>query len=155
MKKLKEWFRLTYPNKFDLLTDPNFLKNIHTRWKNHNNSFKFTTAFENNTTSNGELYIREIFYYDSLENNNKGKNIAIIFTSDFMLDRIEASKHLHIDATFTHPPEFNQILVILYIDIINNIRAPGAFIIMNKKTQDLYERVFKSIKYYIILYHII
>ena len=149
MTKSKEWFRLNYPNKFDLLTDTNFLKNIHTRWKNHNNSFKFTTVFENNTISNTEPYMREIIYYESLENNNKGKNIAIIFTSDFMLNRIAASKHLHIDATFIHPPEFMQILVILYIDIINNIIAPGAFIIMNKKTQDLYERVFKSIKYYI------
>ena len=70
-----------------------------------------------------------------------------------MLNRIAASKHLHIDATFTHPSEFIQLLVILYIDIINNIRAPGAFIIMNKKTQDLYERVFKSLN--IILHQII
>lgn len=66
-----------------------------------------------------------------------------------MLNRIAASKHINIDVTLVHPPYFIQILILLYIDIINNIRAPGEFIIMNRKTQDLYERVFKSIKYYL------
>ena len=64
-----------------------------------------------------------------------------------MLDRMATSKHIHIDATFIHPPDFLQ--VILYIYIINNFRAPGAYIIMNKKNQELYERVFNSIKYYV------
>ena len=112
----------------------------------NSNSFKFISVFENEKTINREPFLREVIFYDSLNNTN-GKNIAVVYASDFMLNRMAASKHIHIDATFVHPPNFIQILIILYIDVINNIRAPGAFIIMNRKTQDLYERVFKSIKY--------
>ena len=66
-----------------------------------------------------------------------------------MFNRMNAAKHIHIDETYIHPPNFMYILIILYIDIINNIRAPSALIIMNRKTQELYERIFKSIKYLI------
>ena len=41
-----------------------------------------------------------------------------------------------------------QILVILYIDVINNVRDLATFVIMNRKPQELYERIFISIKYY-------
>lgn len=65
------------------------------------------------------------------------------------MNRITSSKHKHIDATFVHPLNFIQFLIILYIDIINIIKPPGVFAFMNTKTQDLYERVFSSNKYYL------
>lgn len=127
----------------EILTDPNYFKNIYSRWKMNSNSFKFISVFENEKTIKGEPFALEVIYYDSLNKINE-KNMPVIYASDFMLNRMAASKHIRIDATFIHPPNFLQILIILYIDIINNVRA-GAFVFMNRNSQDFYERVFKSI----------
>lgn len=98
----------------------------------NSNSFKFISVFENEKTINGEPFLREVIFYDSLNNTNE-KNIDVVYASDFMLNRMAASKHTHINATFVHPSNFIQIFIFLHIDI----RAPGAFIIMNRKTQDV------------------
>ena len=89
-----------------------YLKNIHSRLKNSNNAFKFTSVLENNKTIDNEPFEREVIYYKSFDN-SRDINIAITFESDFMLNRMAADKHIHIDPTFIHFPNFMQILVIL------------------------------------------
>lgn len=49
-------------------------------------SFKFISIFEDKTI-NGEPFIREVIYYDSLEYSNK-KSIAFIYASDFLLKNV-------------------------------------------------------------------
>ena len=59
--------------------------------------------------------------------------------------RIKVSKHIFIDATFHHPPDFYQLLIIMYKDIITGIKIPGIYVLMNSKKEILYQYVFDSI----------
>lgn len=54
---------------------------------------------------NWESLVREVLYYDSLNNSNE-KNIVVIYASDLMLNRITASKHIYIDLIFIHQQNF-------------------------------------------------
>ena len=55
------------------------------------------------------------------------------------------SRHYFIDATFHHPPEYSQLLLIMYIDKIKNLKIPSLYILMNGKNEDLYDNVFNSV----------
>ena len=59
--------------------------------------------------------------------------------------RLKASKHLFIDGTFHHPPDFYQMLIIMYKDIITGLKIPGLYILLNSKREILYKIVFESI----------
>ena len=52
--------------------------------------------------------------------------------------RLKASKHIFIDGTFHHPPDFYQMLIIMYKDIITDLKIPALYILLN-------EIVFQSI----------
>ena len=58
---------------------------------------------------------------------------------------LKVSKNLFIDATFHHPKEFYQLLIIMYIDIITNLKIPAFYILMNNKTEILYNYIFESL----------
>lgn len=55
------------------------------------------------------------------------------------------TKHIYIDGTFIRPIEFTQVLVILYLYPINNIKIPGAYILINSKKEEAYNIVFTSL----------
>ena len=55
------------------------------------------------------------------------------------------SNHYFIDATFHHPPEFNQLLIIMYIDQITQLKIPALYILMNSKYEKLYDYIFESV----------
>ena len=55
------------------------------------------------------------------------------------------SNHYYIDGTFHHPKEFKQLLIIMYKDIITELKIPGIFILLNDKSQILYDYVFNSV----------
>ena len=59
--------------------------------------------------------------------------------------RLKASKHIFIDGTFHHPPDFYQMLIIMYKDIITDLKIPALYILLNSKREILYEMVFKNV----------
>ena len=59
--------------------------------------------------------------------------------------RIKVSKNIFIDSTFHHPPEFYQLMIIMYKDIITGLKIPGIYVLMNSKKEILYQYVFESI----------
>jgi len=69
----------------------------------------------------------------------------IIWENAENIMRIKVSKHIFIDAAFHHPPEFYQLLIIMYKDIITGIKIPGIYVLMNSKKEILYQYVFDSI----------
>ena len=69
-----------------------------------------------------------------------------IWTSDQMVARARVSNHLFIDGTFHHHKNFEQLLIILFKDIINSNYLPCFYVLMSNKTEILYDLVFKSIK---------
>jgi hypothetical protein len=69
-----------------------------------------------------------------------------IWSTNQIIARERLSKHIFIDATFHHPIEYQQLLIIIFKDIITSEYYPGFFILMSNKTEILYDMVFKSIK---------
>ena len=59
--------------------------------------------------------------------------------------RLRSSKNIFIDGTFHHPPGFYQLLIIMYKDIITELKMPALYILLNSKKEELYNLVFKSI----------
>ena len=50
-----------------------------------------------------------------------------------------------INANFHHPKDFNQLLIIIFKDIITSEYYPGFYILMLNKTEILYDLVFKAV----------
>ena len=63
----------------------------------------------------------------------------IIWMTDFQHKKIISSKHLYIDRTFHVPKNFYQLIIILYYDELTNKPYPGAFILINSKTEIDYQ----------------
>ena len=59
--------------------------------------------------------------------------------------RLKASKNLFIYGTFHHPPDFYQLMIIMYKDIIAGLKIPALYVLLNSKREFLYEIVFESI----------
>ena len=55
------------------------------------------------------------------------------------------SKNYFIDTTFHHPPDFKQMLIFMYKDIITELKIPGIYIIKNSKNEQLYDIIFLCI----------
>ena len=112
--------------------------------------FKFYSVFENNKTKNDKIFLRNVIFNDDIEDQGINYNISIIYVSDFHLRRAAESNNLFIDSTFIHPPEFTQLLVIMYLDLIDFIYVPGVSTIMNSKNEKIYEETLLKTKYLII-----
>lgn len=54
------------------------------------------------------------------------------------------SKHFYIDATFTNPQEYSEIIIILFLSHISNLKIPGDFILINSKTEIAYNIALSS-----------
>ena len=59
--------------------------------------------------------------------------------------RIRKLKHYYIDGTFHHPPEFKQILIFMYKDIITVLKFPGIYALLNGKSEIIYDNAFNNI----------
>ena len=55
------------------------------------------------------------------------------------------SKVFFIDATWYQPHGFQQLLIIMFKDVITHEKYPGFYITMNNRTEELYTRIFYSI----------
>ena len=81
-----------------------------------------------------------------MDNNKNSLQLDyIIWFNNENLKRIRKSHHLYIDVKFHHPPDYKQILIIMYKDIITNLKIPAFFILMNVKKEIYYNILFESI----------
>ena len=62
--------------------------------------------------------------------------------------RIKASKNIFLDSTFHHPPNFYQLLIMMYKDIITGLKIPGIYVLMNSKKEILYKYISICIQEY-------
>ena len=57
----------------------------------------------------------------------------IIWADDISISRLRESKNWMIDATYHHPKDFYQLLIIYYKDKITKEKYPSFFVLMNNK----------------------
>ena len=69
----------------------------------------------------------------------------IIWGNDENISRMRISENYFVDGTFHHPPEFKQLIIIMYKDILTQIKIPGLYILINGKYEKFYEVVFESV----------
>ena len=135
-------------NKYNFRLKENTIKNIIGRWKS--NSLRFTkyNALENRYNKNNELILWE-YNNRAIFTSNKKNPIPseyYIWTTNQIISRMRISKHWFVDATFHHPIEYAQLLIIIFKDIVTSEYLPGFYILMSNKTEILYDMIFKSIK---------
>ena len=100
--------------------DNNFLSNIITKWRNNSNRFTKLSVWDNIYDFDNRLILKEFrSIFDSSEQNKSPKQYEfIIWANDENIKRLGKSNHYYIDCTFHHPKEYNQLLIIMYKDII-------------------------------------
>ena len=147
----KEEFKNLYNDKkytFDFSMNDNMLSNIITKWKNNNMRFTKASILSEIKDYNNRLILRE-YRIIPLEFGNRKlrKNHLeyVIWANSENILRLKVSKNLFIDATFHHPKEFYQLLIIMYKDIITNLKIPAFYLLMNNKTEILYNYIFESL----------
>ena len=108
---------------------------------------------ENIKTFDNKIFLRDYsncFLYD-----NSGKKLynheRMIFTSPFQINKIINSPHLYFVGTFVFPPDFIQMIIILYYDNEIKKRAPDAYILLNNKKEKSYIKVLRNVKSIITL----
>ena len=134
-------------NKFNFPINNNLLSNIITKWKNTTNKFNKSTVWDNMYDYQNRLILREFrSIFKQTEPNIKIKSLEyIIWGNEENIKRIRKAKHYYIDGTFHHPKEFKQLLILMYKDVITNLKIPGIYILTNGRSQDLYEAIFFSL----------
>ena len=58
--------------------------------------------------------------------------------SNFFLKTLQKTNHFYIDGTFIFPPDFSQLIVLLYFDENIKKRYPGYFLLINNKSETGY-----------------
>ena len=134
-------------NKYSFEISDNFLSNIISKWRSKTDRFNKTTVLNNIYDYNNNQILREYrTLYLQLDNKTKPKKLEyIIWINNENLNRIRKSKYIFIDFTFHHPPDFVELLIIMYTDIITNLKIPAFYILINGKHELFYMKVFESI----------
>ena len=146
----KETFKEIYNNKSNNYNFPlnnNLLSNIISKWKQYTYKFKKEYALYDTLDKDNRLLLRE-YRLIPVEGSSREKQLSheyIIWGNAENIMRIKVSKHIFIDSTFHHPPDFYQLMIIMYKDIITGLKIPGLYILMNSKKEILYQYVFESI----------
>ena len=152
----KDEFKKIYNKfKYNFGINNNFLSNIITNWKLKTNRFKKCSVLDHPKDYNNRLILREFrTLYFNVKNKKEPQKIEyIIWGNEENIRRLRISNHLFIDSTFHHPPEFKQLMIIMYHDIVSNLNIPGIYILMNGKSQIHYDIIFDSIINIITNYH--
>jgi len=135
-------------NKYAFLLKPNTIKNIIGKWKS--NSLRFTkfNALNNQFNKEGELILWDhtntIIYLSNKKNPVPSE--YYIWSCNSMISRARVSNHFFVDATFHHPKDFSELMIIIFKDIIIHEYIPGFYILLSNKTEMLYDLAFKSVK---------
>jgi len=122
-KLFKEKFKKIYNSKlYDFSLNDNMLSNIISKWKAMSENFKNTTVLKNKYDKEGRLILREFrSIYIPGEEKKKGMFLDyIIWANDENINRIQKAEHIFIDGKFHHPPDYKQLLIIMYKDLITD-----------------------------------
>ena len=65
--------------------------------------------------------------------------------SNFFLKKLQKANHFYIDRTFIFPPDFSQLIVLLYFDENIKKRYPGCFLLINNKSETGYSLLFNNL----------
>lgn len=144
----KEEFKKIYnKNKYSFPLNDNLLSNIITQWKKTSDRFTKMCIFKNKYDNDNRLILRDYRIIPIKENEkiSTSEYEYIIWGNNENISRMRQSKNFFIDGTFHHPPEFKQLLLIMYKDIITGIKIPGLYILLNSKKEMLYKFAFKGI----------
>ena len=117
----KSKFKEIYNSKnYSFPINDNFLSNLITKWKKESKRFDKTSALSNIYDYKHRLLIREFrnIYVYVKEKKNPVLLDYIIWGNDENISRMRVSKNLFIDATFHHPPEYKELLIFMYKDLI-------------------------------------
>ena len=146
LTEVKSYCEENFSEYKNIYLQDNFLKNLYYPWKKNTIKFNFYSVFENIYTNNNKKFLRHVIY--SEDNNHPEDNymIGIIYGSDFHIKRLANAMNWFLDGTFIHPPEFSQILILMYLDTINFIYIPGLYAIINSKKEEMYDIVIKQFK---------
>ena len=79
------------------------------------------------------------------ENNERLVHKHIIFFIDYHFKRLFSSNHILIDCTFIFPIGYAQAMIIMYYDTILYRFIPGIFVLINNKTSNGYQHIFRDI----------
>ena len=125
----KESFKKIYNNpniKYDFPINNNLLSNILTKWKNNLYRFKKGCIMYETRDYENRFILRD-YRFIPLENDNKMKLNSleyIILGNAENIMRLKVTKNLFIDGIFHHPSGYYQLLIIMYKDIIANLKIP-------------------------------
>ena len=149
-KLFKEAFKNIYndkENKYNFPINNNFLSNIITRWKNNSYRFKKESVLYDMRDNDNRLLLREfrILPIEGVDNLKQEIIEYIIWANAENINRIRVSKNIFIDGTFHHPPGYTQMLIIMYKDIITELKVPGIYILLNSKKEYIYDLIFQSL----------
>ena len=130
-------------NKYNFSLKENTIKNIISTQKK--NSLRFTkfNAILNNYNKNKELILWEhtnIVIYVS----NKKDRINVeyfIWTINSIIAWSRLSKHYFIDATFHHPKDYEELIIIIFKDTGVHEYFPCFYILVNNKSEVMYDLV--------------
>ena len=100
-----------------------------TKWKLKTNRFKKSSALDHPKDYNIRLILREFrTLYFNVKNKTEPQKIEyIIWGNEENIRRLRILNHLFIDFTFHHPPEFKQLMILIYHDIVSKLNIPSIY----------------------------
>ena len=110
----------------------NFLSNIISNWKRKSLRFKKEGVLYDDKDFQNRQLLREFRIIPNFEENKTNNNNYeyIIWGNSENIMRLRVSKNIFIDGTFHHPPGYYQLLIIMYKDIITDLKIPTFSTIM-------------------------
>ena len=138
----KEEFKKIYNSKkFSFLLNDNLLSNIITNWRKNSDRFTKACIFKNKFGYQNRMILRDYRINPIIENKkiSTSNYEYIIWGNNENIIRMRQSKNYFIDGTFHHPPDFTQLLIIMYKDIISGIKITGLYILLNSKKEEIYK----------------
>ena len=146
----KERFKEIYndpSNKYDFEINNSMLNNIISKWKSTSVKFNKGSVLINKYDYQKRLIFREFrSLYVHVPNKKKPVLLEyIIWGNDENIERIRISKNFFIDCTFHTPPEFQQLMILMYKDILTSLNIPALYILINGKYEIFYNHILESV----------
>ena len=124
-----------------------YYNNIIKKWKSSSIKFTKYQAIENRFDKNNNLILWE--YATPIVYLSIKKKAVIceyfIWSIDSIISRFRQCENIMIDSIFHNPKNYEQLMIILFKDIISFKMLPAFFILMSHKNEILYDVIFKGI----------
>ena len=147
-KEFREKFKDLYnKNNYKFEISDIKLNNLITAWCKNSKKFTKYTIFDNQLDYSGDQLLRDyrnFFNYEKKYKKLIGYEFIIWGNSENIL-RMAKSLVWFFDGTYHHPDGFEQLLLVMYKDVIISEKIVGLFILMNKKSQIIYNECMKAI----------